>query len=65
MQSGPISRELHVHPPLEWEVSRVVVFKLLKLPYGVSEKGRQWVKTIENWMLLEAKLKRVNGMSQL
>lgn len=65
LQSGPISRELFVRPPREYQTKRGVVWKLIKLSYGISEAGRQWAKTIESWLLHDQKMVRVNGISQL
>ena len=36
-----------------------------KLPYGIVEAGRQWQKTIEDWMLEAGKLERVFGIGQM
>lgn len=42
MESGPITREIYVRPPREWQnTKRGSVWKLLKLHYGVVEAGRQ------------------------
>ncbi len=65
MQSGPITRELFVLPPRELKSRRGVLWKLLKLPYGISEAGRQWAKTIEYWILNHMNFKRVIGLGQL
>lgn len=65
LQSGPIQRDIYVRPPKEWCGPRGILWKLLKLPYGIVEAGRQWQKTVESWMLNEAGLERVLGISQL
>ena len=44
---------------------RGVLSRLLKLPYGIVESGRQWQKTVETWMLTEGGLQRFFGLSQL
>ena len=65
LQSGPIKRTIFVRPPREWRGDRSKIWKLTKLPYGIVEAGRQWQKVIERWMLDNAKLDRVVGVSQL
>ena len=65
LQSGPIRRDIYVRPPKEHRGPRGVLWKLLKLPYGIFEAGRQWQKTVETWMFNEASLERVLGVSQL
>jgi len=65
LQSGPIQRDLYVRPPREWKGPRGVLWKLLKLPYGICEAGRQWAKTIEQWLVEQANFHRVYGVSQL
>ena len=65
LQSGPISRELYIRPPREWDTKRGVVWKLIKLPYGIGEAGRQWAKAIEGWLVNDAQCLRVHGVSQL
>lgn len=37
----------------------------LKLPYGVTEANRQWVKVIEDWLKNEMDMKPVRSVSQL
>lgn len=65
LQSGPIARDIYVRPPREWMGNRKKLWKLIKLPYGIVEAGRQWQKVIEEWMLNEAGLERIFGISQL
>lgn len=66
MQSGPIKREIYVRPPREWEgTQRGKVWKLLKLPYGVPEAGRQWATVIEDWLTNDMNMGTVSGFSQL
>lgn len=43
-QSGPIQREIFVRPPRECGADRGTVWKLVKLPYGITEAGDQWAK---------------------
>ena len=65
LQSGPIRRQIYVRPPREWQGPRGMLWLLTKLPYGIVEAGRQWMKTVEDWMLNIARLQRVPGISQL
>ena len=65
MQSGPITRELYVRPPREIRKHKGILWRLLKLPYGIPEAGRQWAKTIENWLLNEMNFERIIGVGQL
>lgn len=66
MQSGPIKRDIYVRPPREWDkTQRGRLWKLTKLPYGVSEAGRQWATVIEEWLLNDMDMERVTGISQL
>lgn len=65
LQSGPIRRTIYVRPSIEWQGPRGTFWKLKKLPYGIVEPGRQRAKVIEEWMLSERKLERVNGLTQL
>lgn len=66
MQSGPIKRDIYVRPPREWEqTTRGRIWKLLKLPYGVTEAGRQWATVIEDWLTTDMKMKTITGVSQI
>jgi len=65
LQSGPIKRDIYVRPPREWRGTRGTLWKLLKLPYGIADAGRQWQKVVEQWMLSAGNLQRVFGISQL
>lgn len=65
LQSGPIQRKVFVRPPRGWKGKSFTLWKLLKLPYGIVEAGRQWQKTVENWMLSKGNLQRFYGLSQL
>lgn len=65
MQSGPITRQFLVRSPLECNgTKRDLLFKLTKLPYVVSEAGRQWSMVIEDWLLRYMNMKIVTGVSQ-
>lgn len=47
MKSGPINREIYVRSPREWHGrKRGNVWKLIKIPYGVTEAGPQWATVI-------------------
>lgn len=65
LQSGQVSRELYVRPPKEWNCKRGVLWKIIKLPYGINEAGRQWATEIASWLLQEANFTRLFGVSQL
>ena len=69
LQSGPITRDIYLPPPRDWcslmGLCRGLLWKLLKLSYGIVEAGRQWQKVVEQWMLSEGGLERLFGMSQL
>lgn len=69
LQSGPIKRDIYVRPPREWyfnhRYKKGTLWKLIKLPYGIVEAGRQWMLTIEHWMLTAGGMSRVFGISQL
>lgn len=65
MQSGPIRRDLYVRPPREWGTRRGFIWKLLKMPYGVSEAGRQWALVFEEWLTRDMGMETVRGISQL
>lgn len=64
MQSGPAKRDIFERPPKEFR-SRGKMWKLLRLPYGIVESGRQWLCTIEDWMLNTHNMERVHGIDQL
>lgn len=55
LQIGPINRIIYVRPPRGWRNSmhykRSYVWRLTKLPYGTVEADRQWMLTVEEWML--------------
>ena len=65
LQSGPIKRDIYVRPPREWPSPRGLLWKLLELPYGIADTGRQWQMVVEDWMLSQAGMQRVLGLSQL
>lgn len=65
MQSGLIDRLLFVRPPRGWNGPRGVLWRLLRLPYGIVEAGRQWLCCIEHWMIRVYRLVRVKSIDQL
>lgn len=65
MQSGPIQRELYFRPLKNVDLHRQVAWKLLRLPFGIIEAGRQWLCAIEDWMLQEFGAERTYGVEQL
>jgi len=54
LQSGHINRTIFLRRPRELELPRNTLRRLLKLPYGISEVGRQWAKAIELWLKTSA-----------
>ena len=48
-QSGSISRRIYVRPPREMLLFRTL-WKLLSLPYGIAEAGRQWQLTSDEFL---------------
>lgn len=63
-QSSPITLTIYVRPPRE--VSKHgIIWKLLKLPYVITEAGLQWAKEVEDWLVNKKELVRVPGVSQL
>ena len=49
-QGGELSRDIYVYPPRGWASSPYVVWKLISPAYGITESGKLWMKTAENWM---------------
>lgn len=68
MKSGDIQRLLYVRPPrdliLMYRELRNVLWKLLRMPYGISEAGRQWARVIEHWLFDYYGFERVIGLGQ-
>lgn len=64
MQSGPAKRDIFVRPPKEFK-QRGKMWRLLRLPYGIVEAGRQWLCAVEDWMLEKYNMQRVFGVDQL
>lgn len=69
LQSSPIKRAIYVKPPRDWirigKCKRIELWKLLKIPYGIVEAGRQWMICIEDWMLTKGRLERLLGISKM
>lgn len=65
LQSGNIRRKIYVRPPAEIPNTRGQLWLLTKLPYGITEAGRQWQKSVETWLIGTAGFERVFGVSQL
>lgn len=60
--SGPIKRENYVRPLRECAVPIGIIWKFVKVPYGVTEAGRQWATVFEGWLLKQAGFYRVVGV---
>ena len=43
---------MFVRPPNEWPGARGVVWKLLKLPYGLADAGHQWQVIIDEFLFV-------------
>lgn len=65
MQSGPIQIDIYLRPPPEWKTPIGIIWKLIKLPYGITEAGRQWAKVFDSWLMAEAGFECVTGVPQL
>lgn len=65
MQSGEINRDIFVRTFEPVSSPRGMLWKLLRLPYGIVEAGRQWLCAVEHWMTTEYKLAQVFGGVQL
>lgn len=63
LQSSPIKRRIYVRPPRELGLPRHILCKLKKLPYGITEAGREWAKEIESWLIKKSGFKRVKVLS--
>lgn len=51
VQSGAISREVYVRPLRDCYRRRGMIWRLLKLPYGMVDDGRQCMLEAEEWMV--------------
>lgn len=52
MQSGHIKRTIYVRPPREWDGgTRRYKDRLLKVPYGITEAGRNLSLVIESCLM--------------
>ena len=65
LQSGPIQRDIYVRPPHELQMKRDILWKLTKMPYGITEAGRQWAKVFEQWLTEKAYFTRIHGIPQM
>lgn len=65
LQSGPIRRDIYVRPPPELRTRKGILWKLTKLPYGITEAGRQWARVFEQWLTEKVDFKRVIGVPQM
>lgn len=65
MQSGPIRRDVYVRPPKDCHRKRGTVWKLLKLPYGMTDAGRQWLLRVDDWLLRTLGMSGVGGVNQV
>ena len=65
MQSGPAPRSIYVRPPRALKSRRRTLWRMLLLPYGISDAGRQWATTVETWMIDTYGLTRIAGIEQL
>lgn len=64
LQSRPIGRRIHVRASRELQKWKSYLYRLLKLPYRISEAGRQLAKTFESWFLGGAGSDRIDGVRQ-
>lgn len=64
LQSGPIKRTVYDRPSLHVR-KRGSVWKLTKLPYRISEAGRQWATCFEDRLLKNTCFQRVPEFSPL
>lgn len=65
MECEPATRHLYVRPLKEWKPTGGMLWMLLKLAYGIVEVGWQWLKPVETWMIEDAEVEKVIGVSQL
>lgn len=65
LQSGPITQEIYIRPPREKCEKRKIFGTLKKLPYGITEAGKQRAKEIEGLMGQQDHLERIIEVSQL
>lgn len=61
----PITREVHVRPPREFNRRRGVLWRLLKFTYVLVYYGRRWYMKIEGWMYIESNLEKVFGVPKI
>lgn len=63
-QSGGPPREIRIRPPAECLMYRVL-WRLLSLPYGLVDAGRQWQLSMESWLLDEQRFVTFGGLPQV
>lgn len=65
IQSGPIRQEVYVLPPRYFQRKRGILWRLLKLPYEMTDVGRQWLLQVDNLFLTKAEMSRAQGINQV
>lgn len=65
LQSKAIKRLIPFRPTKEVNRLRYILWKLHKLPYGITETGRHSAKEIEKWLVHKYGLERVFGVREL
>lgn len=65
LKIGPIKREIYVRPPKGIGAKRGFLWLLKKVPYRITEAGRQWAMVLESWLVNPAQLCRVSEVSQI
>lgn len=64
LQKGNNSRNNTISPRSSFE-SRGNIWRLMKIPYGITETGLQRTKEFGRWLVTEARFERVFGAPQL
>lgn len=52
--------KIYDRPPKEFGAKIEILWLLKKLPYGITEAGRQWAVVFENWLMNLAQLCRAS-----
>lgn len=65
LQSGPFKSTIYLRPPKELGMEGIILWKLTKLRYCITEVGRQWEIFFESWLTHGAGIKRVSGVDQI
>jgi hypothetical protein len=63
--SGRAPRNILVRPPAEYLAGRRSIWRLLNLPYGLVDAGRQWQLAFERWLLDIMEFVTVPSMPQV